>query len=260
MTLIVASCAKLPIYQSKNIKSTQDISELSHYDKKSKISYDVYNDETNIYISFKTLNYYSQIKILKMGLTVWFDTKGKKNKKKGIVFPLDNGFKPDMKSMQGGSGSSGMGIQSITQLHTYFKLQDKRIKLIGMEDEHGRTEYIFEPGRSDISAEITFDSSNRLNYLATIPIRKLFADGSLDNKALSIGFESGFIDVNKMKQEMMKSGMHPGQGGRSGGMGGMGGGMMGGGRPGGGRSGGMPQQTELSDPVRLWFAVDVSSF
>ena len=129
-----------------------------------------------------------------------------------------------------------------------------------MEDEHGRTEYTFEPGSSDVVAEITFDSSNRLNYVATIPIKKLFADDSLENKTLSVGIESGFLDVNKMRQEMMNSGMHPGQGGR-GGMGGMGGGMKGGGgRPGGGRSGGMPQQTELSEPVKVWFAVNLNSF
>ncbi len=261
MTLIVASCAKLPVYQSKNINSTDEISDQSHYDKKSKISYDVYNDETNIYININTSNYYSQIKILKMGLTVWFDIKGKKNKDMGIVFPLNNGFKASKQRMQNSSGATGAGGQSITQLHNNFKLQDKRIRLVGMEDEHGRTEYTVEPGSSDVVAEITFDSSNRLNYVATIPIKKLFADGSLVNKTLSVGIESGFLDVNKMRQEMMNSGMHQGQGGRGGGMGGMGGGMKGGGgRQGGGRSGGMPQQTELSEPVKVWFAVDLNSF
>ncbi len=255
--LVVSSCAKLPIYQSRSINTTEDISDLSHYDKKSKISYDVYTDEDKIYINIKTSNYYSQVKILRMGLTLWFDTQSKKNKDKGIMFPLNNGFKPNKQKTQSTSGTMGAGVQSITQLHNNFKLAEKRIRLIGIIDENGRKEYTYKPGSSDINAEITFDSSNRLNYIATIPIKKLFADGSFDNKTFSVGIESGFLDVNKMKQEMMSSGMQPGQGGRGGGMGG---GMKGGGgHQGGGHSGSMPQQTELSEPVKIWFSVNMST-
>ncbi len=76
--LMLSSCVNLPIYKPQKITTKEEISDIRYYDKEGKILYDVYDDEKNIYVNIKTSDYTSQVKILKMGLTVWFDQKSKK--------------------------------------------------------------------------------------------------------------------------------------------------------------------------------------
>ncbi len=123
---LFASCANLPLYQSKKIDSKDEISDLRYYDEENKILYDIYNDEDNIYISVKTSYYYSQVKILRMGLTIWIDQKAKKNKDKGIVFPQKKEFMRDKQNRNLNSTDSfKREEQKIEQLHNQFDYQKK---------------------------------------------------------------------------------------------------------------------------------------
>jgi hypothetical protein len=55
----------------------------------------------------------------------------------------------------------------------------KNIVLIGMDGENSKRVFNTELENSDIIATITFDTFNRLNYLAIIPKSKIFTDKSL---------------------------------------------------------------------------------
>ena len=261
----VAGCARLPVYQAEYVSNPQNIGDPQHYDKKGKIKYDVYNDDKNVYVSIKTLDYYAQVKILKFGLTLWLDEKGKKKKEKGIVFPMESGFQKPTQS-QGGQRMMPGGKESLLQLHSMYELSDKNILLIGFDGKDSKRELYPKRETYDISATITFDSlNNALNYLAVIPIDKIISKDDND-KTFSIGLESGFLDMGNMPGPGMRGGMRPGGMG-----GGMGGGMPGGGMPGGGMGGrggmkgGMPgghsmatMRTALTTPVKVWFAAKLS--
>jgi len=67
------------------------------YDKGQSIYYSVANDNSNLYLVLMTNDQVVQRKIMGLGLTLWFDNEGKKNKTKGIrnallsIFPTEQG-------------------------------------------------------------------------------------------------------------------------------------------------------------------------
>ena len=78
-----------------------------YYDSKSKLQYNVVNDDTAIYICLKTADPATQMKILRAGMDLWLDTTAKKKEVSGIHFPLRGDAKlevghqdPDMPSPQ----------------------------------------------------------------------------------------------------------------------------------------------------------------
>jgi hypothetical protein len=46
------------------------------------------NDKENLYLCMETSNTMTQVQMLALGTTVWFDVKGEKNKSFGIQFPV----------------------------------------------------------------------------------------------------------------------------------------------------------------------------
>ena len=257
--LMLSSCVNLPIYKPQKITTKEEISDIRYYDKEGKILYDVYDDEKNIYVNIKTSDYTSQVKILKMGLTVWFDQKSKKNKDKGIVFPIKQGLKQNkQRNNLDNSNRLNDEEQKIQQLHNQFNLSVKRINLIGMNGDNSQKFFNSELEKSDIIAKITFDTLNRLDYLAVIPKSKIFTnDKYIDNK-FSIGIESGFLDINEMRQGKPEGGGRSGGSGRpSGGKPGGGGGRPGGGKPDRAQGGNQQQFSALSEPIKVWFTINL---
>ena len=264
VTLVVlAGCAGLPSFRSEHVSGKEGLKEPAHYAKKSKVRYDVFNDDKNVYVSLKASDYYAQVKILRFGLTLWLDEKGKKHKEKGIVFPMESGMKKPAQTPGRGTMTPG-GKQGFAQLHSLYELSDKNILLIGFNGKGSKQEIYPKREKYDIDVTITFDSLNILNYLAVIPIEKILSENP-DNRSFSIGFESGFLDMSTMSSMMqgggMRGGGHPGGmgGGRGGGMGGGRGGrggMKGGVRPGGGSMATM--RTALTEPIKVWFATTLT--
>lgn len=247
VTIFIASCANMPLYQSKNINNKKELSDLRYYDKNSKTFYDVYNDKNNIYVCINALDYFSQEKILKQGLTIWLDQKTKKNKDKGIVFPQKLEFKKNKESRNlNNLNPFNREEQKIEQLHNQYLLSLKNTTLIGMDGENSIRVFNSELEKSNIKATITFDTLNRLNYLAIIPKNKIFTDDKYNNNTFSIGIESGFMDMNSNKLHQKKPGMENGGGMRSGNR-----------QPGGRSVGHSEQRSALSEPIKIWFSVNL---
>jgi len=256
IAFLAVSCAKLPIYQATKINNKNDIFELKYYDEDSKLLYDIFDDEQNIYVNIKTTDFYSQVKILEMGLTLWINQDVKKKKNKGITFPQKQNFKNQQVRKMRDKDSFNREEQRIEQLHAKFEMFDKNILLIGMNGENSKTILNPELEKSDIMAKITFGKFNQLNYLATIPKDKIFIDEKQSNDIFVLGIESGSMEMNNRQNQ--------GQGGRSGGGmkgggGRSGGGMKGGGgRPSGKMGGNFQEYSNLSEPIKIWLSVDLS--
>jgi len=248
--LIFASCARLPMYQAKVKPTTKDTSLLRYYDSESRVLFDVYEDDQNIYIKLQTSYYYSQVKILKLGLTIWLDQKAKKSKDIGVIFPQEN--LSQMHNMQSGGRSNGMSGQLImTQLHNQYLLSAKYMMLIGMDGEDRQKEMFSNLEQSDLKITITFDSLHRLNYHSVIPKNKIFTEDKYRNKEFSIGIISGYqkVDFSQMNQGQS------GQGGGKG-RGGMGSGHKGG--QGRSQAPSTQQRKALTEPIEFWFGVKLS--
>ncbi len=262
MAIVVLSCARLPVYEPKQVSDgdISKISDLRFYDKKSKVKYDIFRDDENIYVSFIVADYYSQVKILRFGLTLWIDPNNKKKKDMGIEFPIKEELqRPSQQQRAGMKPGAGMtGGQNMAQLHTMFDLSEKNNLLIGFDGEGSKREIYPEREKCDVYAKIFFDGSNRLVYNAVIPVKYVMQGEGAKNDNFTIGIESGHLD---MSSAGMGKGMRPGGGMPGGGRpgGGMGGGMGGGGGRGGMRmsGGGRPQMSQLTDPLKLWFSVSL---
>lgn len=258
--IFLLSCVKMPIQQSMKVENETTTTSLNYFDANDKISYDFFNDDKNLHVYIATAEYTTQMKILKFGFTLWLDQEGKKNKDKGIIFPLEmkggNDFKRGRgRSTAAASNPSDKMQQMLAQIRKQFEVSPKIITLIGMEDDNSRININTELEKSDISVSITFDSLNVLRYKAIIPIEKIFTDVKYRDNLMSIGFASGFLemDMNDMPQGRNGGGMSGG--GNRGSM--QGGGMQGGGRP-GGSGGNASQYQKLMESVDVWFKVSLN--
>lgn len=252
LLFFVISCVSFQSIQSTKINGKDAIQELNYYNKDSKILYDVFHDKQNIYVNMKTSDYFTQVKILEFGLTIWFNQNGKKSKNKGIIFPQKSeSLRSKQTRNKGNRNSYDKEEQKIKQLHTKFQLSQKNIFLIGMNGKNSKTIFNPELEKSDIIAKITFGKFNELNYFATIPKNKIITD---KKQRLIVGIESGAMEM-KNKQGQGRSG--DGMSGHSGG-GMKGGGMKGGGgRPGGKMGSNIQEYSTLSKPINIWFSVDL---
>jgi hypothetical protein len=257
--LITISCAKLPLYQAKAIEG-KNAAIFRYFDDDGKILYDIFSDDKNIIVEMKTSDIAAQLKIIGRGFTLWLDQNGKKNRKMGIVFPQEQtgNRKPSQQRGRPGGQNSSMSNkweQQLEQLKEQYRLSPKNMTLIGFRDDSSKTDIHTELEESGIHVSILFDTDDVLNYQAIIPIEKVFTDQKSNDSILSIGFESGYFDI-----EFNSS---PKQGG-------MGrGGNMGMGGPGGNKAGGRgrPVTNEsrdeyrlaMSEAIKVWFRAKLSN-
>ncbi len=60
----------------------------NYYNGETKLQYRIANDSSNIYVCFKVTDEPAQMKMMRAGINVWLDPKGKKKETTGINFPM----------------------------------------------------------------------------------------------------------------------------------------------------------------------------
>ncbi len=265
--LLISSCAKLPIYQPVKIEQEPSTDNLRYY--KESISYDIFYDDNNIHVHLVASDYISQVKILRLGFTLWLDQKGKKSKDIGIIFPqkqpVNNSRMNENRRMVEQANMNSQEIRKIliAQLHSQFMISPKIMTLIGLDGKNSEEIVNTELEKSDIHVSISFDTLNNLHYKAVIPVTKIFTEEKYQDDIFSVGFESGAIEMSSMGAQQGRSG------GSKGRMSGGGSGMSGGGRQGGGMGGQGSRQgggggagpdkmrSAMAEPIKIWFKVSL---
>jgi hypothetical protein len=192
------------------------------------------------------------------GFTLWFDPAGKNKKVFGVRFPIgmmnyDSEGMPD--PMQRTEEGGAMPPQ--------FEAMLREVEVIGPEkDDRNR----FTAGGSFGIQAATLDSPDGLVCELKIPLQSApgrpYAIASNPGQTLSLGFEMGELDREKMRERMGREG--GGFGGRPGG-GPPGGGFPPGGRmPRGGRSGGFPGEMppgreRMMNAFKVWLHVNLAA-
>ncbi len=151
----------------------------------------IMNDSENIYISLTPWEKATQSKIITTGLTVWFDTSGKEEKKQGITFPLsgvsNNVFRPMI-------GTKKETAQFMEQ----FSESQKNLQLINVESDEPVTLSLDEAGDMGIHVAVG-DAGGRLSYELQVPISPKKTNGfHIDchpGDTIHIGFETGKIPL-----------------------------------------------------------------
>ena len=256
LLIILSSCSKKPLHTSKSLdKSIEDYTPGStewidklRYDTKNKIAVGVFNDDKDLLIRVMAHDQSTIMKMFITGFTVWIDTAGGKDKHFGVKYPMAQGRQGmndlDTRPHQlQGAGTGGRQDDLMKKAKTSLN----SIELSGFSPEAQNSTKLNSRIGNGITAWIELTPDTKMYYELKIPLKDLADVDYLKQNLISVGFESGKID--------MPSGDSPGSGGKMGGGKGSGGGRPGGGggRPHGGY--GQNQQTAvmktMSQPIKI---------
>ncbi|MFT5823038.1 MAG: hypothetical protein ACI8ZM_004297 [Crocinitomix sp.] len=258
MILLLNSCVNIPLISAQT--KTQEaykpkITDYRNFNSEFKIAYNVLKDDDNIYLLAYTSDYATQIKIIRLGFSVWLDEKGTKNKDKGILFPL----KQTSKNEIGNAGNSRINDwESNTEEIKLIRLQEKfdasikEMRLFQLKNKYGKSSVNMSSDSSDIITTIAFDSLNALHYQLKIPKNRIFTTEKHQDGYFSIGLISGSVEpiFSSEGQTRTRGAGAKGGGGKSGG----------GGRSGGGKGNAVSSpRSVLETPIKFWFRVNINA-
>jgi len=214
--------------------------------------YNITNDSKFIYICILSTDDATQLRILKNGMTIYFDPKGKKNKDISIAFPLlktDDENSYNRKRNRNGNpikpSDETVLINKLTQQVSYFETKGF------LNIENGQ--FGIADTRSHIKVAIKYNNDSVLVYEAIIPIN-IITGSDLTEKQAAKNF-SVCVTLNAVLGQEGDNGNSSRPsfgGGMRGGM--MGGGMhMGGGMRGGGGRNSNSQRTQGSKEEDTWY-------
>lgn len=251
------------------------------YDDKTQSLLGLYNDSENIYIHFQTMDRNIQKQIERMGLTIWFNEDGGKERELGLSFPAGGGtgrFAPpgregDMPEPPPGTSEDisapppeemeGRG-SSAPKTAPRGPIMDTMLKIMSGEEDEGYICNLEKAAKMGIEVKSKIDDKNRFIYELKMPcIEKentaFFITPSALNQ-IGMGIMTAGMKRVGPPQGMGGAGMD--RGGRGGGDSMPGGGDMGGRGPvgGGGMGGGHFGPTGGSDKgsLEIWFRITLA--
>lgn len=246
---LLASCAKLPVYKSKNYNESDNndfLNPLSaNFDKNNNIRFEVSDNDTHLFLQFVFHDQLSLMKIMRGGLNLYFDPIGKKNQNYLLKIEKSEVQQTEFSLLSRQmKGESGGGPQNMAG--TIGAMFNKITW-----DKNGK-QFVFYSNlvKDPVSVELSTNKHNELILDVKMPLNEI----ALTEKEnlLSIGLETNSVSMGGMSSGRSSGSMRSGGMGGSGkGGGGMSGGMSSGGkRPGGSSPSGV-------QPIKLWFQVQL---
>lgn len=195
------------------------------------------NDQEYLYICLASIDFQRVHQMIGMGLTVWFDPQGGKEKTFGINFPLGRQLSREDMSPE----RTPMSRESMPDPWKLKQMvQESAKEMIILGPEKGKSIRMPTNGSQEIAIKLGY-SGGKLVYELRVPLvqdpQHPTAIGAGASKTIGVGFETAKFDRDMMRDRMrerMGGDMPPGsQGMPPSGM--RGGGMRGGRMPGGQR-------------------------
>ncbi len=225
---------------------------MMQFNEKSKFLFLISNDDKNLYVNLMVADRASIQKIMRFGLTTWFNPEGKHKKEMGIQFPVTMEGKDEQNFKRDKSGGDHKEMRAVMMAS-----KNKEMMLIGFGQKDEQK--LIDPS-SDTSfyGKVEMVQNGTLSVSLVVPLSKIEQNAGAAKSPLSVGFETGYLDLTG---QMPQGGGQQG-GGDSHGGGGYGGGMPGGGPPsGGGQAAGgggnqqkQPDISDLASPSKLWIS------
>ena len=211
------------------------------YNKKNDIAIGVVNDETDLYINISSTDRAMIQKIMRGGLTVWFNTKGNKDKTIGIRYPIgrDGGAPMFPERFEGYENNKYPGNSPIESFETgwgefeLIKDKENMALRIPIENEIG-----IEVGNSFYEGMFVYELKIPLNENPDSP----YAIGVSTSELIGIGFETGKMEIKNRMNRINRGGFSGGRGGRR-----------------GGRMNGGNRTPRLIKPLEYWIKVELAN-
>jgi len=259
MTISAVNAQKVRMYDCKwhSVNLTEDEEGLINqmqFEEKSQFLFLFANDEKNLYVDLVLADKSAIQKVMRFGLTTWFNPDGKHKKDLGIQFPVppEEDAEPSYRKEKGGDRKEMMMAM--------MDRKNQEMVLVGFGGK-GERKSIDPRIDSSFHGKVFMMEGGKMHVSLVLPLNVLGRNNETINLPISAGFETGYLDLNK---EGMTAGA--GQGGGGGDMhgGGMHGGPPGGGPPSGGGTGTQavntqqqqqqPDISELASPSKLWIS------
>jgi hypothetical protein len=202
---------------------------LRYYNAEKRINYALANDKDNLYMAIRVIDRSEQTRILRAGITLSINTKGKKKEGYSITFPVNTSGNSTPLNLQK-DDSGDITKQDHDALMQAVLTVLRGIKVEGFKDIEG--DMITTSNTYGIKTAIDYDDKDYLVCEAAIPLKLLHAD-DVAKTEWAFNFK-----INGITKPAAPEGESQGSGGGRGGRGGGGGGMGGGGRGGHGGGGG----------------------
>ncbi len=221
----MTSCATMTtITSQKESEVAEGALPYRYYNSKEKIRYHVLHDSENLHLKIGTVDKAATMKIMRGGLTVYFDAEAKKNETVYLQYPVMGS--PKMHRSLGGDkpeppAGGEMPERPQGGMNNMIHIPGNAIFYNGSEQQ----DFNVNQENSAIKVSIEQVSEEELNYDLVIPFDKIFPQGNVTE--FSVGIVSGIVNVPDMG----------GAGGPPNGAGGPPQGGSGGGMPPGGGSG-----------------------
>lgn len=220
--------------------------------KGEKIALGIMNDETNLYLSFRTADQQTIIRALSLGFTIWIDPKGGKRQTFGIKYPVGTGLgemRGLLRDRRASYDEREEQIRFLLQTQTLIDIygpDNYLINRIALSNDSGlKLKSAYSRGQFIFEVQIPF-----MNIAEQTGGQALSPGANI-----GVGFVAGEIDREALRSQMAGRGGRGGSrpGGGRGGRGGMGGSPPGGGM---GRSGAGNRQ--MPEALEAWFKVKLA--
>jgi hypothetical protein len=205
------------------------------------VSVGVKNDNNYLYVGLITSNRATQLQMLALGCTAWFDVEGKKNKTIGIQFPVSGLLQ----------GRRFPAQENQEELQRMINLAQRQLVILGPGE--GEQHRLSVQDAAGVEAHLGYVDGT-LIYELKIPLQKnkahVFAVNADMTKPIFVGFETGDLAAAMKGQPGVSS---PSQSAGGGGSRGRSGGRSGGGGTGQGLG------NEMPEPLKHWVTVHLSN-
>ena len=155
------------------------------------IQYNITSDDQNLYICVTTADEETQLRMLRAGMTIWFDPKGEKNKTIGLFFPIRKQPDPVQSRSRGsyvdGSGDyasrgRGNGDNSAGRGNERVDMETRKAELLLQSNYYNTNGFLHiengQFGVTDTSSPIRMaikndDRDSLLVYEVVVPLRNV---------------------------------------------------------------------------------------
>ncbi len=192
-------------------------------DKETEIWYAVDNDATALHIAMKIPNTKTQVKLMRQGMDLYIDVKGRKREATGVSFPMkikqagSGGFNPRQMAAETESKPEMKEFRQSMAANLIF------LKSFGMDGQDDMIQPLAK--EKGVSLGYAWDEADVMYIEYSVPVTLLGGNAALAGKKISLGCKINGIDIPTSAPSTTAT---PAGGG---------------GRGGGGRGGGPPQQS-----------------
>lgn len=176
-----------------------------YYDGNTMLQFSIANDSNYFYLCLKANEQYTQRNLLRSGLAIWVDPKGKKKEQAGVVFPMKKEHGAPDAHERPEYQDPGAPRRAMNQMKQHVLLTQNSMLLFGLTPS-GKDEVPLKNNEYGIQAGLSWDTLDIMTLEYRIPAKLLFGH-SLTAADTSKGFSLGLvIAADQDERKMQRNG------------------------------------------------------